>query len=125
MNGQIKYFFQKKSSIYFRNLRIQFFDRLLYSFRPKVVLEERRPCTFGQSLGRPIVQSISHFFWSTKKKLSSLRDPTKDFGQSLIFLFTLYYLSFLRLKAGITVLPHIQPNIAWPYSPTYTVLWGI
>ena len=27
-----------------------------------------RPCGFGQSLGWPIVQSISHFFWSTKKK---------------------------------------------------------
>ena len=27
-----------------------------------------RPCGFGQSLGRPIVRSISHFFWSTKEK---------------------------------------------------------
>jgi len=29
---------------------------------------ESRPCGFGQSLGRPIVRSISHFFWSTKQK---------------------------------------------------------
>ena len=27
-----------------------------------------RPCGFGQSLGRPIVRSISHFFWSNKEK---------------------------------------------------------
>ena len=33
-----------------------------------------RPCGFGQSIGRPIVRSFSHFFWSTKKKLSSFRE---------------------------------------------------
>merc|ERR1712051_38436 len=31
------------------------------------VCYESRPCGFGQSLGRPIVRSFSHFFWSTKK----------------------------------------------------------
>ena len=40
---------------------------------------QQRPCTFGQSLGWPIVRSISHFFGWPKKKLSSLRDPTKKF----------------------------------------------
>ena len=35
---------------------------------------QSRPCGFGQSLGRPIVQSISPFFWSTKKNLFSLRE---------------------------------------------------
>jgi hypothetical protein len=25
-------------------------------------IQKRRPCTFGQSVGRPIVRSISHFF---------------------------------------------------------------
>ena len=32
------------------------------------ILQKSRPCGFGQSLGRPIVRSISHFFWSTKEK---------------------------------------------------------
>jgi hypothetical protein len=41
------------------------------------------PCGFGQSLGRPIVRSISHFFWSAKKKLTRLRDRTIFFVHSL------------------------------------------
>ena len=31
------------------------------------ITPKSRPCGFGQSLGRPIVQSFSHFFWLTKK----------------------------------------------------------
>ena len=33
--------------------------------------------------GRPIVRSISHFFWSAKRKLSCLRDRTNFFAHSL------------------------------------------
>ena len=36
--------------------------------------QESRPCGFGQSLGRPIVQSISPFFLVDKKNLFSLRE---------------------------------------------------
>ena len=46
-------------------------------------IPKSRPCGFGQSLGRPIVRSISHFFGRPKKNLSSIRS----------FLFTL--LNFL------------------------------
>ena len=39
-----------------------------------------RPCGFGQSLGGPIVQSFSHFFWSPKKTIVQSQGI---FGQSL------------------------------------------
>ena len=38
-----------------------------------------RPCGFGQSLGRPIVRSFSHFFWSTKKKCPVSKTGQKFF----------------------------------------------
>ena len=48
-----------------------------------VLFHKSRPCGFGQSLGRPIVRSISPFFWSTKK----IFVPSQGvFGQALIFL---------------------------------------
>ena len=51
---------------------------------------KRRPCTFGQSLGWPIVRSISHFFGRPKKNCLVSETRQKIFCQSLIFLFTLY-----------------------------------
>ena len=39
-----------------------------------------RPGGFGQSLGRPIVRSFSHFFWSTK---TNIVQSQRIFGQSL------------------------------------------
>ena len=38
------------------------------SLKEKTNTFKSRPCGFGQSLGPPIVRSISHFFWSTEKK---------------------------------------------------------
>ena len=46
-------------------------------------IHKSRPCGFGQSLGRPIVQSISPLFWLTKKKIFQSQEI---FGQALIFL---------------------------------------
>ena len=43
-----------------------------------------RPCGFGQSLGRPIVQSFSHFFGRPKKKLSSLREYLVSLWEFLV-----------------------------------------
>ena len=47
--------------------------------------QKRRPCTFGQSLGRPIVRSISHFFGRPKKNCLVSETGQKKFGQSLKF----------------------------------------
>ena len=46
--------------------------------------DQGRPCGFVQSLGRSIVRSISHFFWSAKRKLSHLIDRTTFFVQSFL-----------------------------------------
>ena len=51
--------------------------------------QERRPCTFGQSLGRPIVRSISHFFLSTKKNCPVSETQQKILCQSLIFFWSI------------------------------------
>ena len=47
--------------------------------------QKSRPCAFGQSLGQPIVRSFSHFFWSTKKKLSSLREFLVSLWEFLVY----------------------------------------
>ena len=63
---------------------------------------KRRPCTFGQSLGWPIVRSISHFFWSTKENLSSLRDWIKNFWSfSEFFLVRLWFFGILKRNFGV------------------------
>ena len=52
---------------------------------------ESRPCGFGQSLGRPIVRSFSHFFWSTKKNLSSLREFLVSLWEFLVNQISFWY----------------------------------
>ena len=47
---------------FYKSQNILFLSKQIHTLK-------RRPCTFGQSLGRPIVRSISHFFWSTKEKI--------------------------------------------------------
>ena len=61
------------------------FVKKLYTTPQKVYRQKGRPCGFVQSLGRPIVQSISHFLWLAKGKLSRLRDRTIFFVHSLDF----------------------------------------
>ena len=67
-------------------------------------LLKSRPCGFGQSLGRPIVWSISHFFWSTRKNLFSLREFLVSlwifFGQALIFWYTKKKFWYTKKKFG-------------------------
>ena len=86
-----------------------------------------RPCGFGQSLGQPIVRSFSHFFWSTKKKLSSLREFLVSlwfFLVSLVWsLVTLWYQRVTnfqtRLKKKIRALPkkiRDWPKIPWDWT---------
>ena len=45
------------------------------------------PCGFGQSLGRPIVRSISHFFLVNQKKIDSFQRPDNFFLSTLLIFF--------------------------------------
>ena len=40
-----------------------------------------RPCGFGQSLGRPIVRSISHFLKKTGQKIQESEQKRSETGQ--------------------------------------------
>jgi hypothetical protein len=44
-------------------------------------MQKRRPCTFGQSLGRPIFRSISHFVFVTPRRIVQSQRPEIIFGQ--------------------------------------------
>ena len=72
--------------------------------RPNKIFESR-PCGFGQSLGRPIVQSISPFFWLTKKIFVQSQGI---FGQSLIFL--VHQVSFWYTKISFQYTKKSEPD---------------
>ena len=60
---------------------------------------ESRPCGFGQSLGQPIVRSISHFFWLTKEKFVQYQ---------IFFVHSLEFFSSLFWKCGF------GQSLGWP-----------
>ena len=66
--------------------------------------EKSRPCGYGQSLGRPIVRSIFHFFWSTKKIFVQSQgifgESLNFFGQDLIFWCTKKKFWYTKMKLG-------------------------
>ena len=66
-------------------------------------MQKRRPCTFGQSLGRPIVQSFSHFFWSPKKNCpvsGNFWSGSDFFGQPNFFLvYQNFFLVYQKIRA--------------------------
>ena len=55
-----------------QKVNIALFKYICFNLNRKT--HKSRPCGFGQFLGQPIVRSFFHFFWSTKKKLSSLKE---------------------------------------------------
>ena len=82
-------------------------------FTAKGTNKKSRPCGFGQSLGRPIVRSFSHFFWSTKKKLSSLREFLGSLWEFLVDQKKFWY---TKKKFGQPKIPRDWPKIPWDWT---------